>query len=294
MVHQCSSPCRQLLTLPGSPGTLRRLTFPNQGCYTSCRCRMFFCVTVVGHSQIWSARTRHSSNPEIPPFSRRTIKCLARSAAYFLADAAERLIETEATSSSSLRSYAIVFLEGLHVSNIPPKKVVGRRLIAPPITSLTHSPRSIPDLRVNKKRVRDLRLLNVSRPADFNLKYVAGGGATSRSADQVTQADLISPLDKQGQQQKAKSALAPRKKTPRATTKPSEIPHALVTFDLLPASGFVRLPVVAGLLGCSGATVWRRVKAGSLPQPRKLSPRITAWNVGELRQVLALHHAAQA
>ncbi len=63
----------------------------------------------------------------------------------------------------------------------------------------------------------------------------------------------------------------------------SPICEALKHFDSLPDSAHVRLPVVAALKGCSPATVWRMVKRGYLPAPYKLSERITAWNVGELR-----------
>lgn len=65
------------------------------------------------------------------------------------------------------------------------------------------------------------------------------------------------------------------------------IPAALRNFDSLPDSANVRLPVVAALFACAGVTVWRRVKAGTLPAPRKLSERVTAWNVGELRLALS-------
>lgn len=64
------------------------------------------------------------------------------------------------------------------------------------------------------------------------------------------------------------------------------LPSALQHFDALPDSANVRQPIVEALYGCSGATVWRMVKRGTLPQPRKLSARITAWNVGDLRQAL--------
>lgn len=74
-----------------------------------------------------------------------------------------------------------------------------------------------------------------------------------------------------------------------ATSKaaPSALPDALKNFDSLPDSANVRLPVVAALRGCSTATVWRDVKRGLLPAPRKLSERVTAWNVGQLRRCLA-------
>lgn len=65
------------------------------------------------------------------------------------------------------------------------------------------------------------------------------------------------------------------------------IPEALKHFDQLPDSANVRQPVVEALYACSPASVWRGVKAGRIPKPRKLSPRTTCWNVGELRASLA-------
>jgi predicted DNA-binding transcriptional regulator AlpA len=66
----------------------------------------------------------------------------------------------------------------------------------------------------------------------------------------------------------------------------SAIPDALKYFDSLPDAANIRQPVVQALFGCSPATVWRMVKRGALPAPRKLSERVTTWNVGELRKVL--------
>lgn len=57
-------------------------------------------------------------------------------------------------------------------------------------------------------------------------------------------------------------------------------------FDLLPDSAFVRLPVLLKLYACSSATIWRGVQAGRIPSPIKLSPRVTGWNVGQLRSAL--------
>ena len=62
---------------------------------------------------------------------------------------------------------------------------------------------------------------------------------------------------------------------------------ALIQFDTRPASSFVRLPVVCGLYACSPATAWRWVKSGKIPAPVKLSDRVTAWRVGDLRAALA-------
>ena len=60
----------------------------------------------------------------------------------------------------------------------------------------------------------------------------------------------------------------------------------LAQFDSLPDSAYVRQPVVLGLFAFSQATLWRSVKASLVPSPRKIGGRISAWNVGELREVL--------
>ena len=72
----------------------------------------------------------------------------------------------------------------------------------------------------------------------------------------------------------------------RVNAKPA-IPAELENFDSLPDSAHVRLPVVRGLYGASASTIWRNVKAGAIPEPRKLTPAISAWNVGELRAALS-------
>lgn len=72
----------------------------------------------------------------------------------------------------------------------------------------------------------------------------------------------------------------------------ASIPAALAQFDELPDSANVRLPVVAALNGISAPTVWRWVKAGLIPAPRKLGPNTTAWNVGDLRRARSTAGAA--
>lgn len=67
---------------------------------------------------------------------------------------------------------------------------------------------------------------------------------------------------------------------------------ALESFDRLPNSAHVRLPVVAALFGCSPATIWRRVAEGRLPKPKRFGPRMSAWSVAELRAALASMEAA--
>ncbi|SFN15657.1 helix-turn-helix transcriptional regulator [Nitrosomonas communis] len=68
----------------------------------------------------------------------------------------------------------------------------------------------------------------------------------------------------------------------------NSIPEALKNFDQLPDTANVRQPIVQALYACSSASIWRGVKAGRIPKPRKLSPRTTCWNVGELRAALAV------
>ena len=67
------------------------------------------------------------------------------------------------------------------------------------------------------------------------------------------------------------------------------ISSSLANFDDLPNTAHVRQPVVEALFACSSATVWRWVKKGIIPKPRKLSSRVTVWNVGELRCTLSFH-----
>ena len=68
--------------------------------------------------------------------------------------------------------------------------------------------------------------------------------------------------------------------------KKSQQQTALENFDALPDSANVRIKTVMGLYACSIATVWRNVKLGYIPKPRKLTARTTVWNVGDLRRAL--------
>ena len=59
------------------------------------------------------------------------------------------------------------------------------------------------------------------------------------------------------------------------------------TFDSLPASGFIRqAQLIPTVVPFSSATLWRKCKAGQFPKPVKLSERVTAWRVGDIRQFL--------
>ena len=59
------------------------------------------------------------------------------------------------------------------------------------------------------------------------------------------------------------------------------------TYGVLPATGFVRLADLRQIIPLSDSTIWRRVKAGTLPAPIRLSERVTAWKVEDIRKFLA-------
>ena len=55
-------------------------------------------------------------------------------------------------------------------------------------------------------------------------------------------------------------------------------------FDKLPQSGFIRQSeLIPNLIPFSPATLWRKVKDGTFPAPVKLSERVTAWRVEDIR-----------
>lgn len=67
-------------------------------------------------------------------------------------------------------------------------------------------------------------------------------------------------------------------------------------FDALPDGAYVReaqlvqspkRPDVPAPLPFSPPTLWRKVKAGTFPKPVKLSERVTAWRVGDVREWIA-------
>lgn len=80
------------------------------------------------------------------------------------------------------------------------------------------------------------------------------------------------------------------------------MPPHLNSFDQLPDGAYVRLsqlvqnlkqPAAPVPLPFSASTVWRLVQQGTFPKPVKLAPRVTAWNVGQVRQWLALQQAGK-
>lgn len=57
-------------------------------------------------------------------------------------------------------------------------------------------------------------------------------------------------------------------------------------FDLLPETGYVRLPVVLKVFPVSKSTFWAGIKTGKYPAGVKLSERVTAWRVEDIRALL--------
>lgn len=55
----------------------------------------------------------------------------------------------------------------------------------------------------------------------------------------------------------------------------------------LPETGFVRLPTILKVFPVSKSTWWAGVKDGQYPQPVKLGPKITAWRVEDITDLIA-------
>lgn len=79
-------------------------------------------------------------------------------------------------------------------------------------------------------------------------------------------------------------------------------PH-IPSFDQLPDSAYIResqlvssrkLPRLPTPLPFSAPTLWRKVKDGTFPAPVKLSVRVTAWKVSDVRKWLNSHSATSS
>lgn len=67
------------------------------------------------------------------------------------------------------------------------------------------------------------------------------------------------------------------------------------SFDNLPDTGYMRQwDIIPSVVPVSSATWWRGVKSGKYPKPVKLSERVTAWKVGDIRKLLAIHESQVA
>lgn len=72
--------------------------------------------------------------------------------------------------------------------------------------------------------------------------------------------------------------------------------HNTPSFDALPNSAFIRVaqlvqspkrPNAPAPLPFSAPTLWRKVKARTFPAPCRISERVTAWKVGDVREWIA-------
>lgn len=50
---------------------------------------------------------------------------------------------------------------------------------------------------------------------------------------------------------------------------------------------FLRVKDVADMLAIGKSTVWLYTKTGKLPQPIKLSPKVTVWKLSEIEQFMS-------
>lgn len=63
--------------------------------------------------------------------------------------------------------------------------------------------------------------------------------------------------------------------------------ESVQNFDLLPDSALIDLPSLMRLACTSRPTVYRWIKAGRLPAPRKVGSQKIFWSVREIRDFLA-------
>lgn len=91
------------------------------------------------------------------------------------------------------------------------------------------------------------------------------------------------------------------------TTPTATAPEAITTkanksvFDQLPDSAYLReaqlvqspkRPNSTAPLPFSAPTLWRKVRAGTFPAPHKLSTRVTAWKVSQVREWMTAQASA--
>jgi len=56
--------------------------------------------------------------------------------------------------------------------------------------------------------------------------------------------------------------------------------------NLLPETGFLRLPAIIEIFPIGKSTWWQGVKDGRFPKPIKLGKRTTAWRVEDIRALI--------
>lgn len=80
---------------------------------------------------------------------------------------------------------------------------------------------------------------------------------------------------------------------------PAAVAATITAFDQLPDSALVRESQLvkkptnpAPIIPFSASTLWRKVRANQFPAPIRLSEKITAWRVGDIRAWLQSQAAA--
>lgn len=64
------------------------------------------------------------------------------------------------------------------------------------------------------------------------------------------------------------------------------------TISINNREGFIRqAQLIPAILPFSTATLWRKVKNGTFPSPVKLSDRITAWRLEDIREWMSRQHS---
>ena len=59
--------------------------------------------------------------------------------------------------------------------------------------------------------------------------------------------------------------------------------------ELLPETGFLRLPTILKIYPIGRSTWWQGVKDGKFPKPIKLGKRTTAWRVEDIKALIEKH-----
>jgi prophage regulatory protein len=74
---------------------------------------------------------------------------------------------------------------------------------------------------------------------------------------------------------------------PRPLKNCRDTPNNPNPLGALSETGYIRQSqLIPAIFPFSSATLWRKVKSGTFPQPVKLGPRITAWRVEDIRSLI--------
>ncbi len=89
-------------------------------------------------------------------------------------------------------------------------------------------------------------------------------------------------------QKRLKSAIWPaRTPKPRLQEEVSPLEKLEQLQTAMPLAGYIRQAgLVPGIIPIAPATLWRWVANGTFPEPVKLSPRVTAWRIEDIKKWL--------